>query len=146
MWNHTKSTPPSRSSVLTSTPPRVYPLRGRVSSLAYAPVSGSDTICNSWSPSPLLVDIVLLGFLFRASPQSFKTRMLEEGFHTLIKGVPFSSQPMWNSHVMVNYFLKSQFLVDLKFNEGMKVRKKGWLVGWLCIKKRIKRVKTSGQR
>ena len=57
-------------------------------------MSGSDTICNN--PNPPLGDIVLFGlslsgFPFRASPQDFKTRMLGEGFHTLIKGLLFSS-------------------------------------------------------
>ena len=32
-----------------------------------------------------------LGFPFRASPQGFKTRLLGEGFHTLINGGVFSS-------------------------------------------------------
>ena len=37
-----------------------------------------------------------LGFPFRASPQGFKTHLLGKGFHTLINGVSFSSQPMWD--------------------------------------------------
>ena len=43
--------------------------------------------------SYILIDtyIISLGFLFRASPQGFKTRLLGEGFHTLLKDVLFSS-------------------------------------------------------
>ena len=86
--------PPLGPSVLTGTPPCVYPLRGTARRLAHCPVSGSDTICND--PDPPLADIVLLGlslsgFPFRASPQSFKTRLLGQGFHTLINDVLFSS-------------------------------------------------------
>ena len=71
--------PPSRPSVLAGTLPHVHPLRGSASSLAYCPVSGSDTICNN----PPLADIVLFGLPLKV----FKTRLLGRGFHTLIKGV-----------------------------------------------------------
>ena len=39
--------PPLGPSVLTGTPPRVYPFWGIARSLTHRPVSGSDTICNS---------------------------------------------------------------------------------------------------
>ena len=81
--------PPSLGhSVLTGTPPRVYPLRGTARKLAHRPVFGSNTICNT--PDLPLADIVLLGFPFRASPQGFKMRLLGEGFHTINGGL-FSS-------------------------------------------------------
>ena len=72
--------PPSRPNVLTDTSPRVYPLWGRVRRLAHRPVSGSNTICNC--PNPLLANVALFGF----SASGFKSRLLGEGFHTLIKG------------------------------------------------------------
>ena len=49
----------------------------------------SIVFCND--PNLLLTDIVL-GFSFRAFPQRFKTCMLGKGFHTLTKGVSFSSR------------------------------------------------------
>ena len=63
------------------------PLWEIASSLAHSPVSSSDTLCNN--SGPLLADIVLFGLSFLSSPQGFKMR--GEGFHTLIKGVLFSS-------------------------------------------------------
>ena len=45
--------------------------------------------CNA--PDPPLADIASLSFPFRVSPQGFKTRLLGEGFHTLINGGLFSS-------------------------------------------------------
>ena len=74
---------------LTSTPPRVYPLQKTTRRLAHRLVSGSDTICNGSDPP--LANIVLFGLPFRASPQGFKTRLLGEGFNTLINGILFSS-------------------------------------------------------
>ena len=41
-----------------------------------------------------------LNFSSRVSPQSFKTRLLEEGFHTIIKSVLFSSQLTWTSRTL----------------------------------------------
>ena len=64
------------------------PLRGTARRLAHRPVSGSDTICNGLDPP--LADIVLFGFPFWAFPQGFKTRLVGEGFHTLINGGLFS--------------------------------------------------------
>ena len=81
--------PPLGPSVLTGTPPRVYPLQGTARRLADRSVFGSDTICND-------PDLSLADISFRGSPQDFKTRLLGEGFHTLIKGDLFSSQPMWD--------------------------------------------------
>ena len=85
--------PPSGTSVLTGTPPRVYPLRGTTSSLAHCLMSGSDTICNS--PDPPLAYIVL----FRLPLKVFKMRLLGRGFHTPIKGVSFSSPTDVGSHI-----------------------------------------------
>ena len=58
--------PPSGPSVLTGTPPCVYPLRKIASSLAHRPMSGSDTIYNG--PGPLLADIILFGFFLSSFP------------------------------------------------------------------------------
>ena len=85
--------PPSGPSILTGTPPRVYPLRGTTSSLSHRSVSGSDTICNG--PSLPLADIVI----FRLPLKVFKMRLLRRGFHTLIKGVSFSSSTDVGSHI-----------------------------------------------
>ena len=87
--------PPSGPNILAGTSPRVYPLRGTTSSLTYDPVSGSNSICNV--PCPPLIDIYP-GFLFRVSPQGFKTRLLQGGFYILIKGVSFSSPTNVGSH------------------------------------------------
>ena len=65
------------------------PLRGTTRRLAYRLVSGSDTICND--PDPPLTYIVLFGLSLSGFPQGFKTRLLGEGFHTLINGGLFSS-------------------------------------------------------
>ena len=69
-----------------------HPLRGLASLLTHRPVSGSDTICNSLSPP--LTNIVL----FRLSLNIFKTRLLERGFHTLIKNASFFSPTDVRSH------------------------------------------------
>ena len=45
--------------------------------------------CNG--PDPLLADIVLFELSLSDFSQGFKTRLLREGFHTLTKGVLFSS-------------------------------------------------------
>ena len=72
--------PPSlEPSVLIDTLPCVYPPLGTARS--------SDTICNG-PDSPILS---FLGFPFRVFPQSFKMRLLGEGFHTLINSGLFSS-------------------------------------------------------
>jgi len=84
-WDHPQIHPPLGSSILTSTPPRVYLLRRTARRLAHRLVTGSDTICND--PDSPLADIVL----FRAFPQGFKTHLLGEGFHTLINDDLFSS-------------------------------------------------------
>ena len=68
------------------------PFRGTASSLARRPVSNSDTICNG--PSPRLASIILFGFFFL----NFTTCLLGRGFHTLIKGVWFSSPTDVGSH------------------------------------------------
>ena len=65
--------------------------------------------CNS--PSPPLADIVLFGRSFKV----FKTRLLERGFHTLIKNVSFSSPTDVGSHVKE---LKFQVI----FNSGLNLR------------------------
>ena len=77
--------------------------------LTHRPVSGSDTIYNNSGSS--LADIVLFGFSLSGSPQGFKTRLLGEGFHTLINGGLFSSQPMWDiiSEILV---IKVIFIAD----------------------------------
>ena len=70
------------------------PLRRTTRRLAHRPMSGSDTICNG--PNLPLADIVLFElFPFWAG---FKTRLLGEGFYTLINGGLFSSPPTWTSH------------------------------------------------
>ena len=61
--------PPLGPSVLTGTPPHVYPLQGTTRRLAHRPVFGSDTICNDLDP--LLADIVL----FRLSLSSFPSNL-----------------------------------------------------------------------
>ncbi|KAG7016605.1 putative RNA helicase SDE3 [Cucurbita argyrosperma subsp. argyrosperma] len=63
MWDCLKSTP-FGASVLTGTPPRVYPLRGIARRLTHHPVFGSDTICND--PDPPLTDIVFFGLPLKA--------------------------------------------------------------------------------
>ena len=102
MWDRPQIHPPLGPSVLTGTLPRVYPLRGTARRLAPRPVSGSETICNGLDPP--LTDIVLFGLSFRASPQSFKTRLLGEGFHTLINSGLFSSQPIWDVTISILSF------------------------------------------
>ena len=79
MWDITIY-PPSGPSVLTGTSPHVYPIWGTARRLAHRPVSGSNAICND--PHPQLTNS--LWALFWASPQGFRTRLLGEGFHTLI--------------------------------------------------------------
>ena len=70
------------SSILTRTPPRVYPFREIIRRLI--------SFVND--PGILLADIVLFGFfLSRVSPQDFKTSLPREGFHTLKNDVLFSS-------------------------------------------------------
>ena len=59
MWDRPQIYRPLGPSVLTDTPPRVYPLRRTARRLAHRPVSGSDTICNDSDPP--LADIVLFG-------------------------------------------------------------------------------------
>ena len=99
-----QSTPPSGSSVLASTLPRVHPLQGLASILSHCPVLGSDTICNS--PSPALADIVLIGLSLSGFPlKIFKTRLLRRDFHTLIKNVSFSSPTDVGSHKFSPYFV-----------------------------------------
>ena len=89
--------PPLGPSVLTGTPPHVYPLRGTASLLTHCPVFGSDTICDD--PGPPLADIILLGLSLAGFPlKVFKTRLLRKGFHTLIKDVLFSSPTDVRSH------------------------------------------------
>ena len=61
--------PPLGPSVLTGTPPHVYPLRRTARRLAHRLVSGFDNICNG--PDPPLADIVL----FRLSLSSFPLRL-----------------------------------------------------------------------
>ena len=78
---------PSLTNVGSHNPPSLGGQRPRCRS-----VTGSDTICNC--PSPLLVDIVLFGFPFQASPQGFKMRLLRERFLHSYKEcfVPISNQ------------------------------------------------------
>ena len=84
------------------TPPCVHPLRCSASSLAYRPMSGSDTICNN--PNPPLADIALFGFPFRAFLKVFKTHQLGRGFHILIQNVSFSSPTDVRSHIDGNFY------------------------------------------
>ena len=67
-----------------------FPLEDPTSSLAYHPVTGSDTIYNS-SSLPL-TDIVHFNPLRIRQPHGFKMHLLERGFHTLIRNVSFLSQ------------------------------------------------------
>ena len=60
--------------------------------MAYCRVSNSNTICNSLYPP--LTDIIL----FRTSSQSFKTRQLGRGFHTLVRNASFPSPTNVESH------------------------------------------------
>ena len=80
---------PLGPSVLTGTPPRVFPLRRTTSLLAHSPVSDSNIICNGPS-TPLAKILSSLRFYFRASPQGFITRLLGKDFQ-IHKGVSFSS-------------------------------------------------------
>ena len=64
--------------------------------LAHRSMSGFDIICNA--PDPPLADIVLFGLSLSGFPQGFKTRLLGEGFHTLINGVLFSSPTNMGHH------------------------------------------------
>ena len=89
-----QSTPPSGPSILASTHSPllsmwIHPFQGLASSLAHHSVPSSDAFCNI--PIPPLANIVLFELPFRASHQSFKTRLLRRDFHTLIKNVLFSS-------------------------------------------------------
>ena len=70
------------------------PLWGLASSLAHHSVSSSDTICNGTASRycPLWV------FPIELPLKVFKTRLLERGFHTLIKNVLFSSPTNVGSH------------------------------------------------
>ena len=86
----TKSTS-FRVSVLTGTLPCVYPLWGIARRLTHRPVTGSDIICND--PNPPLAHIVLFVIFFWASPQGFKTYLVGEGFHTLVKTGDLFSSP-----------------------------------------------------
>ena len=72
-------------------------LWGSASSLAHRLVFDSDSICNG--PSPPLADIVLFGlFPFGFPLKVIKTCLLGRDFHTLIKGVSFSSLINVGSH------------------------------------------------
>ena len=51
------------------------------------------------------LDIVLFDFSFRTSPQSFRTRLLRECFHTLINGGFFSSPTIVGHHNHPHSFL-----------------------------------------
>ena len=106
MWDITIH-PPSGPSVLTGTLsflrsmwdcPQIHPPPhlGPVSLLAHRSVFGSDTIYNT--PDPPLADIVLFGL----SLLGFKTRLLGEGFHTLINGDLFSSPTNVGHHSYCN--------------------------------------------
>ena len=79
-WQIAQSSGPS---VLTGTPPRVYPLRGTTSSLAHCLVSGSDTICNG--PGPLLANIVLYGLSLSDFPSRLWNMSARERFSHLYK-------------------------------------------------------------
>ena len=85
--------PPPGPNVLASTSPHVHPLSGLTLLAGTSPgVSGFDTICNS--PRPPLADIVLFGLSFKV----FKTCLLGRDFHTLLKGVSFTSPTNVGSH------------------------------------------------
>ena len=95
-------TPPnphhSGPSVRTSTSPHVYPLRGTVSSLTHR-------WCLALIPFVTIQvhrEQILssLGFPFRAYPD-FKICLLGRSFHTLIKGVSFSSPTNVGYHIWV---------------------------------------------
>ena len=103
--------PPSGPSVFMSTPSvnnlmSTYPIWETASSLAHCPVSDSYIICKS--PSSPLANIVLFSlFPFGLPLKDFKTHLLRKGFHTLIKGVSFSSPTDVGSRIA--------FLVHLPF-------------------------------
>ena len=62
--------PLSGPSILTGTPPRVYPLQGTASSLAHGPVF----LYHLNSPGPLLANIVLFGLPLKALKPSARER------------------------------------------------------------------------
>ena len=72
------------------------PLRGSMSSLAHCPVSSSNNICDSPSPSPPPADIILFGLFSRF----LKCVCQGEVFKTLIKNVSFSSPTNVGSHIL----------------------------------------------
>ena len=100
------NSPPFGASVLTGTPSRVNPLRGTTSRLAHRPMSSSDTICNGPDP-PTSRYCPLWAFPF-GLPQGFKTRLLGEGFHTLIHGGLFSSPTKVRHHRLTQDLLPSK--------------------------------------
>ena len=56
---------------------------------AHRSVSNFDTVCNSLSLP--LVNIIRFSLLYIVIRLSFKTRLLESGFHTVISNVSYSS-------------------------------------------------------
>ena len=105
MWNPHQTTPLQGPASLLAHRLVSTSLQGTASSLAYRPVSGSDTICNG--PSPPLTDIFLFEFSLSGFPSRFKMRLLGRGFHTLIKGVSFSSPTDVGSHINRTIYLKT---------------------------------------
>ena len=62
----TSQSTPFGASILTGTPPCVYPLRETARRIAHRPVSGSNTICND--PDPPLAYIVFFGLSLLGFP------------------------------------------------------------------------------
>ena len=112
---------------------------------------------NKWcnGSSPLVTDIVLLDFPFRASTQGFKMRLLWEDFRTLIKRVLFSSptnvrhhnpptfgaqsprwhsflSPMWDCHQNSHPFGASILIDTLPCVYLLRKLWEGWHIVW-CL-------------
>ena len=115
---------------LAGTPPRVYSPSGLSFLLAHRSVSGSDILCNG--PSQPLAHIVH-GLPLKV----FKTRLLEWGFHTVIKNASFSSPTHVESHQTYSisfayYFLWSLWITFDK--KPMASRRNGKLLGSALLK------------
>ena len=88
----TKSTPHFGASVLTGTPPHVYPLQGTARRLTHRPVSGSHTIYNA--PNPPLANIVLFGLSFSDFPLQTRFKALRGSPNIALFGLSFSDFPL----------------------------------------------------
>ena len=86
MWDRPQIHPSLGPSILTGTPPRVYPFWEIARRLAHHPMSGFDTIYNGQIHRLQILSSLdfSVGFPFRASPQDFNTRWIGEGFYTMV--------------------------------------------------------------